>query len=72
MVVEFKTVKSSRKKRCTLTAQSLTEEQIREVIKRATSFSPITGEDIAAIERVRQKCKRIIEATDFLFDSSDD
>jgi len=71
MVVECETVKSSRKKRGTLSAPALTEEQVR-VIKRATSFSPITEEDIAAIERVRQKCKGIIEATDFLFDSSDD
>ena len=55
-----------------MSAPALTEEQVRAVIKRATSFSPITEEDIAAIERVRQKCKRIIEATDFLFDSSDD
>eukprot|EP00985_Skeletonema_marinoi_P003587 scaffold1553_cov97-Skeletonema_marinoi.AAC.2 len=72
MVVECKTVKSSRKKRGTLSAPALTEEQVRAVIKRSKSFSPITEEDIAAIERVRQKCKGIIEATDFLFDSSDD
>jgi hypothetical protein len=78
LILPSEPIKSSRKTKRACSALALTEEQVRAIkSKRAKSFSqitdisPITKEDLAAIERVRQRCKNIIEATDFLFDNSD-